>query len=95
MDFIVTEPAVTSQVLEWMSKWEPIWLAAILLAEWMTGLYQRNREFRYDEAKDIQKKQRKTKTTKKTTSNASGTVVEESVETSEPIPESITKGEMK
>lgn len=82
-------------ILEWMAKWEPIWLAAILLAEWMTGLYQRNREFRYDEAKDIEKKQKRTKTTKKTTTQAGGTIVEESTETSEPIAENITKGDIK
>ena len=72
-------------ILEWMAKWEPIWLAAILLAEWMTGLYQRNREFRYDEAKDIEKKQKRTKTTKKTSTKDGTTVIEESSETITPM----------
>lgn len=73
-------------ILEWMAKWEPVWLAAILLAEWVTGMYQRNREYRYDENKDLEKKQRKTKTTKKTTTQPGGTsTTEETTETTEPI----------
>lgn len=82
-------------ILEWMAKWEPVWLAAILLAEWITGMYQRNREYRYDEAKDNKKKEKRTKTTKRTSTKDGTTVIEESSEVSEPVPESLTKGETK
>jgi hypothetical protein len=84
--------------LEFMSKWEPLWLFLILFPESIAGIYAAwilTKEYRYDEAKDIEKKQKRTKTTKKTTTNPTSTVVEESVETSEPMADNITKGEMK
>ena len=86
------------QINTWMGKWEPIWLFVVLFPEMVAGLYSAwilTKEYKYDENKDLQKKQKRTKTTKKTTTNTGGTVIEESVETSEPIPESITQGEMK
>ncbi len=59
----------------------------MLLLEFLIALYV-IREFYYDRNKDIEKKQKKTKTTKKTTKGASGeTIVEESVETTEPTEE--------
>jgi mannitol-specific phosphotransferase system IIBC component len=83
---------------EWMTTYEPEWLAAILLVETLAGfgsLYILIKEFKYDEQKDLEKKQKRTKTTKKTSTKAGETVVEESVETSEPVQDTITKGEMK
>lgn len=75
----------------WFEHWEPIWLFAILFIETAIGFLQLSwikREYFYDEQKDIEKKQRRTKTTKKTTTQPGGaSVVEESVETSEPIKE--------
>lgn len=44
------------------------------------------REFEYDKAKDDQKKQKRTKTTRKTTTQPSGeSIVEEETEISEPV----------
>lgn len=51
-------------------------------------LYYVAREFYYDRDKDLEKKHRKTRTTKKTTSKAGESIVEESTEVSEPIGES-------
>jgi len=49
-------------------------------------LYVLVREYRYDEQKDLEKKQRRTKTTKKTTTHKDGTnITEESTEAIEPI----------
>lgn len=47
-------------------------------------LYYVAREFHYDERKDLEKKQRRTKTTKKATTMPDGTTVtEENIETTE------------
>ncbi len=75
--------------LDFMTKWEPIWLALAFIVsigfEAFTA-YWIVKEYQYDEAKDLEKKQRKTRTTKKTTSKPGGeTVVEESQEVTEPI----------
>jgi len=74
-------------ILEFMTKWEPIWLFLVLFPELLAGLYSAyilKREFDYDEQKDLEKKQRRTKTTKKTTTNPGGaSVIEESTETVE------------
>lgn len=76
-------------ILEFMAKYEPIWLFLVLFPELLAGLYSAwilKREFDYDEQKDIEKKQRRTKTTKKTTVQpGGGSVIEESTETSEPM----------
>jgi hypothetical protein len=83
---------------EWMTTYEPEWLAAILLIETLAGfctLYILIKEYKYDEAKDNEKKQKRTKTTKKTTTSPQSTITEEVVETTEPMAENITKGEMK
>ena len=84
--------------LDWMAKYEPIWLFAILFPEMVAGIYSAfilKREFDYDAQKDIEKKQRRTKTTKKTSTKDGATIIEESSEISEPVQDSITKGEMK
>jgi hypothetical protein len=77
--------------LEWMGKWEPLWLFLILFPEMVAGLYSAyilKREFDYDEQKDIEKKQRRTKTTKRTTTTPGGSsTVEETSEISEPVKE--------
>lgn len=57
------------------------WIAEIVIAVYVV------REFYYDRDKDIEKKHRRTKTTKKTTSKAGESIVEESTETSEPVQE--------
>ncbi len=85
---------------EWMVQYEPEWLAGILLIETLAGfgsLYILIKEYKYDEQKDLEKKQRRTKTTRKTSTKDGATVIEESSEVSEPVPEneSLTKGEMK
>ncbi len=51
-------------------------------------LYYVAKEFYYDRNKDIEKKQKKTKTMKKTTTQPSGeSTIEESTEVSEPMEE--------
>lgn len=78
-------------LLEWMTKWESLWLFTILFVETSVGiatLWILIKEYKYDENKDLEKKQRRTKTTKRVTSNPSGvTVTEESSEISEPVKE--------
>lgn len=56
------------------------WLDTILEAAILTVVWK---EYVYDRNKDDMKKHRKTKTTKKTTNTADGSVVEESTETIE------------
>jgi hypothetical protein len=76
-------------ILEWMGKYEPIWLFLILFPEMVAGIYSAwilKKEFEYDENKDLEKKQRKIRTTKKTTTNPGGTsTTEETTETTEPV----------
>lgn len=78
-------------ILEFMAKYEPIWLFLVLFPELVAGLYSAyilKREYDYDEAKDIEKKQKRTRTSKKTTTNPGGsTTTEETTETTEPIAE--------
>lgn len=58
---------------------------AMLLAE-LFICYMLVLEYKYDEKKDIQKKQRSTKTVRKTTTKKDGdSVVEESTEVNEPV----------
>lgn len=77
--------------LEWMAKWEPVWLFSILAVETYVGyrtLVWVKKEFVYDEQKDLEKKQKRTKTTKKTTTQPSGmSTVEETSEVIEPTGE--------
>ena len=84
-------------ILEFMTKWEPVWLFLVLFPELLAGLYSAwilKREYDYDEAKDIEKKQKRTRTTKKTTTQPGGaSVTEETTETVSPIEE--TKAEPK
>jgi hypothetical protein len=74
-------------ILEFMNKWEGVWLFLILFPEMIAGIYSAwilKREFDYDEKKDLDKKQKRTKTTKKTTTQPGGaSVTEESTETVE------------
>lgn len=76
---------------KFLEYWEPLWLFLVLVAETVVGaaiLWWTVKEYRYDEDKDIQKKHKRTKTTKKTTSTKDGgSVVEETTETSEPVEE--------
>jgi hypothetical protein len=72
-----------------LTQWESFWLFTILLTEMVVGistLYILIKEYRYDEAKDLAKKQKRTKTTKKVTESKDGQkIVEETTETSEPM----------
>lgn len=74
-------------IKEFIYNHEPLWLFIILMAGLLVELhsnYVLRKEYDYDKAKDDKRK--RTKTTKKTTSKAGGdSVIEESVETSEPI----------
>lgn len=74
-----------------MSRWEPIWLFGLIAVETAAGLltlYWVRREYQYDENKDLEKKQKRTRTTKKTTTQPSGvSTVEETSETVEPTQE--------
>lgn len=76
-------------LLDWMGKWEPLWLFLILFPEMVAGLYSAyilKREFDYDAQKDLEKAQKKTRTSKKTTTQPGGvSTTEEVTETSEPI----------
>lgn len=44
-------------------------------------------EYQYDKSKDLEKKHKKTRTTKKTTNKAGESIVEETSEVSEPVQE--------
>lgn len=74
---------------EILEVWEPLWLFFLIFAEAILGafsLYILIKEYNYDAQKDIEKKQRRTKTTKKTTRNPGGSeITEESREVFEPI----------
>lgn len=78
-------------ILELSAKYEPIWLFIFLLLGLVIEFhsnYMLRKEFDYDEQKDLEKKQKRTRTTKKvTTQPGGGSITEESVETSEPIQE--------
>lgn len=77
--------------LEWIAKYESIWLflfAILSLGFEAYTAFILKKEYDYDEAKDIEKKHKRTKTTKKvTTQPGGGSVSEETTETTEPIPE--------
>lgn len=74
-----------------LEKWEPIWLFLILFIEGTIGFVTLKwiiREYYYDSDKDVARKQKKTKTTKKTTTQPSGTsVIEETSEIVENTPD--------
>lgn len=76
----------------WLGHWEPFWLLLVLLFECalnMVMIYWMVREYKYDADKDLAKKQKRTKTTKKTTTQPTGeSTVEEQTETIEPIGDS-------
>jgi hypothetical protein len=84
-------------ILDFMTKYEPIWLFLVLFPELLAGLYSAwilKREFDYDANKDLAKAQKKTRTSKKTTqSKDGGTVVEESTEVTEPASPGGPQGE--
>lgn len=75
----------------WLGTWEPAWLFIILFVEMCVGiatLYILIKEYKYDENKDLEKKQKRTKTTKRVTTQPSGeSVSEETTETVEPTNE--------
>jgi hypothetical protein len=75
----------------WLGHWEPTWLLIVLSLGLFYERETRNwtvKEFYYDKDKDDAKKQRRTKTTRKTTKGAGGeSVTEEQIEVTEPIAE--------
>lgn len=72
-----------------LEHWYPLWWSIVFVIEMFVGiatLYILIKEYRYDEAKDLEKKQRKTRTTKKITEQKDGAkVTEETTEVSEPM----------
>lgn len=73
---------------EFIYHHEPLWLFIILFAGLLVELhsnYMLRKEYDYDKQKDDLKKQRRTKTTKKTTNKNGESIVEESTEVSEPV----------
>lgn len=80
---------------DFLALWEPIWLFLILFIETLVGAATLTiliKEYKYDEQKDIEKKQKKTRTTKKVTENKDGgKVTEETVETEESSAEKATE----
>lgn len=77
-----------TQINTWLGHWEPLWLILVLLFECLLSMimiYWMVREYHYDADKDLEKKQRKTRTSKKTSESKDGTkTTEEVVEVSEP-----------
>lgn len=78
-------------MIEWIHTYESQWLFLFLLSGLLIELHSNfmlRKEFAYDEQKDLEKKQRKTRTSKKTTTQPGGaSVTEEVTETSEPMQE--------
>lgn len=78
---------------DWINQYANIWLFWILMGELMAGIYTSvvvTLEYFYDANKDAQKKQRKTRTSKKVTEQRDGgKVTEEVTEVSEPMKEDI------
>lgn len=74
---------------DWINQYANIWLFWILLGELFAGIYTSvvvTLEYFYDANKDAQKKQRRTKTSKKVSETKDGTkTTEEVTEVSEPI----------
>jgi hypothetical protein len=74
-----------------LEHWYPTWWSLLFILETFFGaasFYILVKEYKYDEAKDLAKKQRRTKTTKKTTRNPGGIeITEESSEITEPTNE--------
>lgn len=71
-----------------LEHWYPFYWSILFILETFFGaasFYILVKEFKYDEAKDLEKKQRRTKTTKKTTTKPGGeSTTEEISETTEP-----------
>lgn len=80
----------------WLEHWYPLCWTVVFLIEMNVGiaiLTMAIKEYKYDESKDLEKKQRKTRTTKKVTeSKDGGKVVEETTEVSEPMKEEQPNG---
>lgn len=76
---------------KFLGEWQYIWFFVILslgLAVEIHSNYMLRKEYEYDENKDLEKKQRRTRTTKKTTMSKAGeSTVEETTEVSEPVQE--------
>lgn len=69
--------------MSWIKTYESEWLLCILMAELIVSCitaYWVFKEYKYDENKDLEKKQKRTKTTRKTTKNIDGSITEENTE---------------
>jgi hypothetical protein len=68
---------------EVLTKWEGLWLFVVLIAglciEFHSN-YMLRKEYEYDEQKDILRKQKRVRVTKKVTKNKDGSTVEENTE---------------
>lgn len=73
----------------WLEHWYPLCWSIVFLIEMCVGiaiLSMAIKEYRYDETKDIEKKQRRTRTSKRVTEQKDGgKVTEEVTEVSEPM----------
>lgn len=91
MTGIVNKMIGMNELRDW-TMWLADWLIVGLIIK-SIGFEKKTyemavKEYEYDEQKDIEKKQRRTKTTKKTTTDKAGTITtEESTETVEPTGE--------
>lgn len=78
-----------AEINKFLGDWQYIWFFVILTAGLLVEIhsnYVLRKEYEYDERKDLEKKQKRTRTTRKTTSKPGGeTITEEQTETSEPI----------
>lgn len=73
----------------WLEHWYPLCWSIVFLIEMCVGiaiLSMSIKEYRYDESKDLEKKQKRTRTSKKVTEQKDGgKVTEEVTEVSEPV----------
>ncbi len=80
-----------AELNKFLGDWQYIWFFLILacgLAVELHSNYVLRKEYEYDEQKDLAKKQKRTRTTKKTTTDKAGLITtEETNETVEPIVE--------
>ncbi len=80
-----------AELNKFLGDWQYIWFFVILalgLAVEFHSNYMLRKEYQYDEQKDLEKKQKRTRTTRKTTKGAGGeSVTEEQIEVTEPVAE--------
>lgn len=68
---------------EFLNKWEGLWLFIVLIAGLMIEFhsnYMLRKEYEYDEQKDILRKQKRVRVTKKLTTAKDGSTIQETTE---------------